>query len=141
MAYFTYRTVKMPDHKWIECLRFVEPVSTASARYTEVHFTEPKKALVNVMARPHVTFCRAGNSTHWYLAPKGDSWGVELGGKNTDMTLDCEGDIAQKVVDDAVALNYINAPVARKIVDDEGFETVESRKSAKKRVVTSFKKS
>lgn len=140
MAHYTYRKVAKTNHAWIDCLRIVDPTNTASPSYTEIHFTEPKKALVAMMTRPHVTFQRGAKSTHWYLVPRSDSWGVELGGKNTDLALKGEGEIAQKVVDDAVALNYINKPAPTKLVDKEGFQMAENRKQSKARVVKSYKR-
>lgn len=135
MATYTY-TKKVPTNaaSWIECLRLVSPIATASSSYTEIHFTEPKATSTQAMAMPHVTFIRGSTKTHWYLQVSGGKWVAALGGKNTDQALEGEGKIAQTVVDDAVGLNYIRAPAPSTVVDDDGFTQVESKGNRKARV-------
>jgi len=141
MPNYTYKS-KTPKNadSWIDTLRIVSPATAASAQYNEIHFTQPKAALVAALARPHVTFEQGGNvKTHWYLAVSGSRWVVNLGGSNTHRALDGEGAIAQKVADDAVALNFIKPPAAATLIDDDGFATVESKKASKNRVAKSWK--
>lgn len=141
MANYSYRKrVPQNAESWIDCLQIVNPTSAASASYSEIHFTQPKEAVAAAMAMPHVTFERNGSKTHWYLKPGNAKWTAELGGKNTDQALAGEGAIAQKVADDALALNFIKAPAAKTLVDDDGFQTVESKKGRHQRVQTSWKK-
>jgi len=139
MANYSYlKNVPQNPESWIDCLQVVSPVTAASSSHTEIHFTQPKQAVAAAMAMPHVTFDQGGTKTHWYLKPGNGKWNVELGGKNTDRALPGESAIAQKVADDAVLLNFINPPAARKLVSDDGFETVESKKGRNQRVKTSW---
>jgi len=140
MANYSY-TKRVPQNaeSWIDCLRIVNPVSSASAQYREIHFTQPKEAIAAAMAMPHVTFERGAGKTHWYLKAGDGKWLAQLGGKNTDSALPGESAIAQKVADDAVTLNYIKAPAANTMVDDDGFTTVESDKNRRNRVKKSWK--
>ncbi len=139
MANYSY-TKRTPQNaeSWIDCLRIVSPVSAASSSYSEIHFTQPKEAVAASMAMPHVTFERGGTKTHWYLHPSDGSWVARLGGKNTDRALPGEGTIAQNVTDDVVALNFIKPPASAKLKDDDGFETVETRKGRNQRVKKSW---
>jgi hypothetical protein len=140
MANYSYTSRAPRDPKdWLECLRIVTPVSSASSEYNEIHFTQPKKAVASAMTMPHVTFERDGVTTHWYLKPGDGKWVAQLGGKNTDSALAGEGTIAQNVADDAVALNYINPPAARVLEDEDGFKTAESRGGRRNRVKKSWK--
>jgi hypothetical protein len=137
MANYNYKAVNKSGHAWIKRLQLIDPVGTASSHYVEIHFTEPSKAVTATMTRPHVTFDQ-GNETksHWYLKNASGKWVVEGYG---DM-LDGESEIANKVVADALALNWINAAPPPKLIDDEGFTTPESGKGRKKRMQTGWQK-
>ena len=136
MANYSYRRANKRNHKWIACLRIVDPISQAGTLWTEIHFTEPKAALVQANLRPHVTFVSSAGTSHWYLRNAGGTWTVDYGNGRAQ---EGEAEIAKKVVDDAVANNWIRAAPPTKIVDDEGFSTVETKKGKRGRMQTGLR--
>ena len=137
MAYYNYKVKPKHNHDWIKQLQLIDPVSSASANYNEIHFTEPNKATVSAWTRPHVTFIQDGGKVaHWYLTNSGGKWTVDGSGD----TEKGQSEIAEKVVADALALNWINPAPPAKLMDTDGFTTVETDKGKKKRMQTGWKK-
>jgi hypothetical protein len=145
MANFTYIT-KVPNNpdSWIDVLRVVELYFGNLRHYDEIHFTEPKKAQLANNLQPHVTFIRNSFSngnmvnrnaadaivTHWYLIPSNGHYIAEL--RNFfGKPLTFEESFAQKVIDDAVELGWINPPLGKTTVDEQGFTFRNSKKSQK----------
>lgn len=135
MANYTYRRANKPNHAWIACLRILEPLSQAGAHWTEIHFTEPKAAAVQANLRPHVSFVSSSGTSHWYLRNDGGRWVVDYGNGRTQ---EGEGEIARKVVEDALANNWIRQAPPAVVVDDLGFQAVESRKGRRGRMQTGW---
>ena len=136
MANYSYRRVPKDRHKWIACLRVVNPPTQAGAHWSEIHFTEPKAACVQANLRPHVSFVSSSGTSHWYLRNAGGSWVVEYGNGRTQ---EGEGEVAAKVLADALASNWIREAPAAVLVDDGGFQTVESKGGRRGRMQKGWK--
>lgn len=139
MANYSYVSRAMRRHRWIANLRIVNGTSVSASHWTEIHFTEPKKAQVQSNLRPHVTFeLRAnGNKSHWYLKNAGGSWVLERGGAaSPDGQL--EREIAYNVLADALDFNWILQAPPSVVKDDEGFSTVETKRGRRTRMQTQW---
>jgi hypothetical protein len=135
MANYNYKEkAYIGKNSWIGMLQEVDPTSSASAAYTDIHFTKPKTAVVSAMTHPHITFVANGSETRWYLKNQGGEWGFEVNG----VTADDQSDIASNVLADALELNWIRQAETAKIVDEDGFVTKESKKNQKRRMHTKF---
>ena len=127
MANYSYSSRSMGNHRWIAYLRIVSGNSVSASHWSEIHFTEPKKAQVQASLRPHVTFEQQnGNKSHWYLKNTGGQWDLERGGASSpDAGL--EQTIAYNVLSDALELNWILQAPPSVVTDEEGFVTSESK--------------
>jgi hypothetical protein len=137
MANYNYNEVDYAgEESWIDKLEEIDPTSSASSDYTDIHFTKPKTAAVSAMTHPHVTFVRPGGAkTRWYVSNVGGKWKF----KNvTGVEFDGQQEIAEKVLADAEGLNWIRAAPPAKVVDKGGFETVEKKGTKKNRMQTGF---
>lgn len=135
MANYTYKAKKYIGTKsWIAMLQEVDPASSASSAYTDIHFTRPKAAVVSTMTHPHITFVGGGGEAHWYLKNTGGKWGFEA----TGTTATDQGNIADNILSDALELNWIRPAETATLVDEDGFITPETGKQKKKRMHTKF---
>lgn len=136
MANYEYRETDYAgtDH-WIDKLEHIDPTDLASADYVDIHFTKPKQATVSALTHPHVTFDRGGGSkTRWYLWNTGGDWSFRVGGVNSKG----QQEIAYKVLADALSLNWIRSAPTAKLIDSDGWETVERKGTKQKRMQTGF---
>lgn len=135
MANYTYREKAYAGaEKWIDKLEFIDPLSAASSDYVDIHFTKPKEATVSALTHPHVTFDSGSSKTRWYLWNSGGKWTFQVNGKQSNG----QQGIADKVLADALALNWIRAAPTAKVIDSDGFQTVESKGNKKNRMQTGF---
>ena len=137
MANYTYqeKNPRNGNHPWIDKLELIDPVSSASSEYVEIHFTKPKAVTVDALTHPHVTFESDGGSyTRWYMVNKGGSWTWDVNGTEVKG----QQDIADKVRADALALNWIRRAPPPKLVSNDGFTTVENKGKKKTRMQTDY---
>ena len=135
MANYNYKEkAYIGKSSWIGMLQEIDPTSSASASYTDIHFTKPKTAVVSAMTHPHITFIGNGSETRWYLKNEGGEWGFEVSGSAAAD----QSDIASNVLADALELNWIRQAETAKLVDEDGFVTKESKKNKQRRMHTKF---
>lgn len=137
MANYTYQEESPRDgkHPWIDKLELIDPVEAASSDYVEIHFTKPKEVTVDALSHPHVTFDGGkGSCTRWYMVNSGGRWTWDVNGRQAKG----QQEIADKVRADALALNWIRRAPPPKLVDDEGFTTIENKGKKKFRMQTDF---
>ncbi len=139
MANYTYRETNYSGTDgWIDKLEHIDPTSSADSNYQDIHFTKPKKVLASTATHPHVTFQKtSGLSDHWFIKNEHGQWVFETQGKSGP-GLAKRQKIANKVLADALALNWIRAAPKGKVVSKDGFRTVESKQGRKWRMQTSF---
>jgi len=137
MAHYNYREVDYSgSEKWIDKLEKIRPVGAASSDYVDIHFTKPKSATVSTLTHPHVTFDPGQGyaKTRWYIYNSGGAWSFTVRGREYDG----QAEIAEKVLEDALALNWIRPAQTAKLIDDDGFETKEGKRNKKNRMQTTF---
>ena len=137
MANYNYTEVDYAgEESWIDKLEEIDPTYSASPDYAEIHFTKPKTAAVSAMTHPHVTFVLPGGAkTRWYVSNAGGKWAFK---DVTGVVSEGQQEIADKVLEDALGLNWIRAAPPVKLVDKGGFETVEKKGTRKARMQTGF---
>ena len=136
MANYTYNeTDYAGSDSWIDKLEHVNPTSSASSEYIDIHFTKPKEATVSALTHPHVTFdWGKGTKTRWYIWNTAGQWTFKVTGNQGK---DQKG-IADKVLDDALSLNWIRPAQTAKLIDSDGWTTVETKRTKEKRMQTTF---
>ncbi len=134
---YTYKETVGGDYSWIEKLEHINPVTSANPNFVDIHFTKPKVALVSTLTHPHVTFeLHSGKKYHWYVENKNGKWTIRGPAKAWEK--DAQKKIAEQVLADAEALNWIRGVPPKDVVSDDGFTLVESASQKKKRLQTSF---